>query len=173
MFFNLLIYWIYYCHSSHYYNYALQLIAQGKLDLRYYEFGKLQCIEMAIWPLLYTDEKWCESNISGQVYQKSVDFSFSFYCIKMFTNIDVQFISQSVFRKLFFNYHIIIACYRHLCFFDLCFLYFIRHPGYPPNTCFEQSCSPRFSIFPTILTSCISNLIGGYTRQCQVFSWYS
>ena len=28
----------------------------------------LECIEMAIWPLLYIHEKWCESNISGQVY---------------------------------------------------------------------------------------------------------
>ena len=41
------------CNSSHYYNYALQLIAQEKTMLRYYEFCKLECIEMLIWPLLY------------------------------------------------------------------------------------------------------------------------
>ena len=26
---------------------------------------------MAIWPLLYLKEEWCESNISGQVYTLS------------------------------------------------------------------------------------------------------
>ena len=58
---------MYYCYSSHYCNYAHQLTAQGKMDLRYYEFNKLQCIEIAIWPLLYIDEK-CKSKISSQLY---------------------------------------------------------------------------------------------------------
>ena len=26
---------------------------------------------MIVWPLLYVKEKWCESNISGQVYKAS------------------------------------------------------------------------------------------------------
>ena len=52
-------------------------------------------------------------------------------------------------------------------------LFFNRHPGYQPNTYFEQSSNPRFSIFRTILTSCISSLIGGCRRQSQVFSSYS
>ena len=41
-----------YSNFSHYYNYVLELIAQQKMSLQYFEFGKLQCIEMAIWPLL-------------------------------------------------------------------------------------------------------------------------
>ena len=49
----------------------MQLIAEQKTDLPYYEYSRLQCIEMAIWPLLYVKEKWCESNISGQVYALS------------------------------------------------------------------------------------------------------
>ena len=53
---------------SHYYSYALELIAQDKMQLPFYEYTRLECIEMAIWPLLYIHEKWCECNISGQVY---------------------------------------------------------------------------------------------------------
>ena len=51
---------------------------------------------MAIWPLLYIDEK-CESNILGQVYQKSIDISISFFSIELLTHNDVQYISQSSF----------------------------------------------------------------------------
>ena len=52
---------------SHYYTYVLELLAKDKMELQYYEFCKLQCIEIAIWPLLYIKEQWCESNISGHV----------------------------------------------------------------------------------------------------------
>ena len=45
-----------------------ELLAQERTTLCYYEYCKLECVEMAIWPLLYLKEEWCESNISGQVY---------------------------------------------------------------------------------------------------------
>ena len=121
------------------------------MDLRYYEFGKLQCIEMTIWPLLYTNEKWCESYTSGQVYQKSVCCPFFFYCMELLTNNHVHIFHNHFFNKLYFN----------------------RRPDYQPNTCLAQSSNPRYSIFPTMLTSCISSLIGGCTKESQVFSSYS
>ena len=34
-------------------NYALELIAQEKTTLRYYEFCKLERIEMSIWSVMY------------------------------------------------------------------------------------------------------------------------
>ena len=37
-------------------SYALELIAQNKLRLQFYEYSSLQCIEMAIWLLLYVKE---------------------------------------------------------------------------------------------------------------------
>ena len=67
-FYQVIFYQIFYCYCSHYYSYALELIAQDKMFFKFYEHFRLQCIEMAIWPLLYLHEKWCESNISGQVY---------------------------------------------------------------------------------------------------------
>ena len=59
---------------SHCYSYALELIAQNKLHLQFYEYSSLQCIEMAIWPLLYVKENWYESNISGQLYKVTYTF---------------------------------------------------------------------------------------------------
>ena len=46
--------------------------------LQFYEFSRLQYLETAIWPLLYLHEKWCESNISGQVYVLS--FQVKHFC---------------------------------------------------------------------------------------------
>lgn len=54
-----------YC--SHYYSFALELITQDKMHPQFYEYTRFQCIEIAIWPLLYIHKKWCESNISEQV----------------------------------------------------------------------------------------------------------
>ena len=119
------------------------------MDLRYYEFNKLQCIEIAIWPLLYMKSvnlKSPASYIKNQFSSPSLFVASNFLQIMMFNIFYNHF-----FHKLFFN----------------------RHRNYQPNTCFEQSSSPRFSIFPTILTSCICSLIGGCTRQSQVFSSYS
>ena len=65
---HILLYHSFLSFCSHYYCYALELIAENKLRLQFYEYSSLQCIEMAIWPLLYLKESWCESNISGQVY---------------------------------------------------------------------------------------------------------
>ena len=65
---------------GHYYSYALELIAQDKMQLPFYEYPRLQCIEMAIWPLLYINEKWCESTISGQVYILCVAQYLLLYC---------------------------------------------------------------------------------------------
>ena len=48
----------------------MELLAQEKTTLQYYEYCTLECIEMATW-LLYLKEEWCESNISGQVYTLS------------------------------------------------------------------------------------------------------
>ena len=52
---------------SHYYGYVLELLAQSEYGLPYYKVCQLQCIEMAIWPLLYVKKEWCESNLSGKV----------------------------------------------------------------------------------------------------------
>lgn len=55
--------------SSNCYSYALELIAaQNKMRLQFYEYSRLQCIKMAIWPLLYIKGSWFKSNISAQVY---------------------------------------------------------------------------------------------------------
>lgn len=50
---------------SHYCSYALHLIAQDQMRLQYYQYTKLQCIEICLW--LYLKESWCESNIPGHV----------------------------------------------------------------------------------------------------------
>ena len=52
---------------SHYYDYVLELLAQSEYGLPYCKVCQLQCIEMAIWPLLYVKKEWRESNLSGKV----------------------------------------------------------------------------------------------------------
>ena len=37
------------------------------LTIPYYKVCKLECVEIAIWPLLYLKEEWCESNVKGHV----------------------------------------------------------------------------------------------------------
>ena len=128
------------------------------MDLKYYEFGKLQCNEMAIWPLPYIDEKRCES-ISSARYFKNLFFFHSFFNASIYLQITIQtIIDNPFFNNLnpFFNN-----------------LFFNRHPDYQRSTCSVQSPSPRYSIFPRLLTSSISSLIGGCTRQSQVHSSYS
>ena len=77
-FYQVIFYQIFYCYCSHCYSYALELIAQDKTFFKFDEHFRLQCIEMAIWPPLYIHEKWCESNISGQVYVLS--FQVKHFC---------------------------------------------------------------------------------------------
>ena len=75
---HILLYHSFLSFCSHYYSYALELIAQNKLRLQFYEYSSLQCIEMAIWPLLYLKESWCETNISGQVYNITYIFQLQY-----------------------------------------------------------------------------------------------
>ena len=69
-----------YIHSIHYYSYTLELIVQDKMQLPFYEYTWLECIKMAILSLLYILEKWCESNISGQVYILYITKYLLLYC---------------------------------------------------------------------------------------------
>ena len=50
------------------YDYVLELLASKIFSLTYYKICRLECTEMAIWPLLYIKEEWCESKVGGQVY---------------------------------------------------------------------------------------------------------
>ena len=50
------------------YDYVLELLVSNIFSLTYYKICRLECIEMAIWPLLYIKEEWCESKVGGQVY---------------------------------------------------------------------------------------------------------
>ena len=60
--------------------------------LQFYEFSRLEYLETAIWPLLYLHEKWCESNISGQVYVLSFQVKHSFVsCSNTPKNIKVTY----------------------------------------------------------------------------------
>ena len=83
---------------SHYYSYASDLLNREKTILRYYEYCKLECIEMVIWPLLYLREEWCESNISGQVYTvtslSAVVLQYSFYLLSEDENLNCIFSSS-------------------------------------------------------------------------------
>ena len=56
-----------YVSPSRYYDYVLELIASEQSSLSYYKMGHLECIEIALWPLLYIKEEWCESKVMGQV----------------------------------------------------------------------------------------------------------
>lgn len=58
---------LYFSNYSHYYSYVLQVTAHDQMQLQYYQYTKLQCIETTIWPLLYLKESWYESNILGHV----------------------------------------------------------------------------------------------------------
>ena len=90
-----------------------------KMSLQYFEFGKLQCIEMAIWLLLYVKEKWCESNLPGQVYtmcsqfkiNSQKKFKINFYYVK----------KQAIIKKMpqifkFYIFHRYPDCPRNICF---------------------------------------------------------
>ena len=59
--------YICYYNFSRYYDYVLELLASDIFTLPYYKVCRLECIEMAIWPLLYIKEEWCESKLGGQV----------------------------------------------------------------------------------------------------------
>ena len=45
----------------------LGLLATDTFTLPYYKVCKLECVEIAIWPLLYLKEEWCENNVKGHV----------------------------------------------------------------------------------------------------------
>ena len=49
------------------YDYVLGLLATDTFTLPYYKVCKLECVEIAIWPLLYLKEEWCENNVKGHV----------------------------------------------------------------------------------------------------------
>ena len=46
---------------------TITLDKSDTLTLLYYKVCKLECVEIAIWPLLYLKEEWCESNVKGHV----------------------------------------------------------------------------------------------------------
>ena len=50
-----------------YYNYVLELIASEQYSLPYYKMCCLECTKIALWPLLYITEEWCENKVKGQV----------------------------------------------------------------------------------------------------------
>ena len=119
------------------------------------------------------DLRYYEENCNALKWQ----FGLSFILIKSGANLisPVRYTKNLlIFRSLFIASNYLQAMMFNIFLNHLFYKFFFnRHPGYHPNTCFEQSCSQRFSIFPTILTSCISSLIGGCTRLSQVFSSYS
>ena len=145
MLFHLHIYWIYCYHSSHYYDYALQLIAQGK---NIWDITSLENCNALKWQfdLFFMLIKSGANLIFRPGISKNLFVSYFFHCIKLLT-------------KKIFTIHMRLKRFIIYCL--------NRHPDYQPNTCFAQSCSPRFSILPTILIKCIFSLIGGCTRQCQ------
>ena len=113
---HILLYHSFLSLCSHYYSYALELIAQNKLRLQFYEYSSLQCIEMAIWPLLYLKESWCESNISGQVYHITYIFQLQYisqnktFLIK-WLQFSLSFTYISKTTKFSLNWSILISIY--------------------------------------------------------------
>lgn len=50
----------------HFYDHVLELLAQSEYELPYYRVCWLQCMEIAVWPLLYVKKECNEINLSGQ-----------------------------------------------------------------------------------------------------------
>jgi len=65
-------------HYNEYYTLVLEMLACDSDTVPYYKAFSFECIEVAIWPLLYVKEEWCESAISGHASRLSAKKSFHY-----------------------------------------------------------------------------------------------
>lgn len=52
------------------------MIATGNRQIPYYKLFRKKYVEIAIWPLLYVREEWCESAIAGGISHLSAKHAF-------------------------------------------------------------------------------------------------
>ena len=63
------------------YDWANDKLTKGETNIPYYEVFKMDYVEMAVWPLLYVKENYCESILSGKTDRVSAKTSFHAKCL--------------------------------------------------------------------------------------------
>ena len=93
---------------------VLEMLADEKTQIPYYKAFKFLYIEIAVWPLLYLKNEWCESSFAGTQTRLSKkrafhlnQFQYDRYIFKSVTGAiesgKPRLFDVSYFRKLLFN----------------------------------------------------------------------
>ena len=68
-------------HYARFYTFALESLAMNIESFPYYKLFCLKYIEIAIWPLLYIKNEFCESGITGHSSRLSCKRLFHYKCM--------------------------------------------------------------------------------------------